>query len=150
MNKYSKFLENNYAIVGNKKYIFVSKNKILIKEFKDEELQEICASLILGYEKDGDPNDLFEEIFREPKSFDVIDNTFQVELEIGKVNLKVSEPNFIFNFLDSFVKLENEKRILEMKMKKYKNILIEQNLLRKSYEPDIKEFTVDDLIKSYF
>eukprot|EP00834_Sanchytrium_tribonematis_P002806 NODE_94_length_21525_cov_0.751003.p16 type:complete len:146 gc:universal NODE_94_length_21525_cov_0.751003:9965-10402(+) len=134
--------------VGKLKYFFISGNRILRKKFEEAELQDICANLINGYEKDGKIEDLFEELFRNPLKFSIDNSVAVVELEIGEFEILLSsEINIIPKLLDHIVQIENDNYILRMKAEKYEYILRDQNLLSKKYKPEsISGFDLNELL----
>ena len=126
---------------GHLRYYIVTDNQILLKIFEGDELQNICASLIEGYEKDGDSIDLWNEIFKAPKDFKLVDSKLQITLEIGVFEVVVESQNTIKALLKHLIELDKSNDFYMNKTQQYEGVLKEMGALNKKakFEKEIKE-----------
>ena len=122
---------------GKFRYSLISETQVLWKTFNCDELQNICAKLIEGYEKDGNPDDLWNELFMDPISYELKDHSLFVKLEIGEFTTEFNEDaRIITKMLAKLEEINHKSILLEKQVEIYESILKEKNLLNKKFKPD--------------
>ena len=126
----------NSVLVGNYTYFIIHNTSFVYKVFDKDELQEIVATLIDGYEKDGDPKDLWDELFTTVKSFTISNDMLEIKISSGTFKTTLTSDNLALGNIMKYLGILNEQHIhLKEKLHIYESILSENNLLNKKYKP---------------
>ena len=125
-------------IVGKFRYALLSDNSIFWKKFEAEELQDIVAELIEGYLKDGEPLDIWKELFSKPIKHSFKDDKLIVTLEIGEFTVDIGSEKTIEAILKQLQILDLTNGNYKKQILNYEGVLKDSNLLNKKFKLDLE------------